>query len=300
MNSRVSTLVSALLHGGLLLLLALTALNSPPLQRPPRGLEMEIIDREEAMAMPDPQQANAEPDSPREQAVQRTAPPAPLQPQPSPPSPAQAARPMPAPPVPVAPAAEAPALAPTHKIAPVPPAPPRDPAPAPVAKVAAAPTAPPVRVPAPRPRLDTGALARTIAGRDAGPRPARLNTGVLSSAIGKAAPRGVQGLSVRQKANLAEMIRSQITPCWSPPPPEEGSAGVTVLMRIQLARNGTTSGTPELIAARGASKANPAYVRNLAASVRRAVARCSPLKLPPELYDAWSDVELNFDPRDIQ
>lgn len=107
------------------------------------------------------------------------------------------------------------------------------------------------------------------------------------------------GLSIRQRTNLADMIRSQITPCWNPPQAEDNSGHVTIVMRIRLGRDGGVLGTPALSRIGGQTAANGAYANALAGSVRRAILRCAPLKLPPELYDAWADVELNFDPRDI-
>ena len=107
------------------------------------------------------------------------------------------------------------------------------------------------------------------------------------------------GLSIRQRTNLADMIRSQITPCWNPPQAEDNSGHVTIVMRIRLGRDGGVLGTPALSRIGGQTAANGAYANALAGSVRRAILRCAPLRLPPELYDAWADVELNFDPRDI-
>jgi hypothetical protein len=38
----------------------------------------------------------------------------------------------------------------------------------------------------------------------------------------------------------------------------------------------------------------------LANSGRRAIVLCAPLELPAELYDAWAEVEVEFDPRDLR
>ena len=113
-------------------------------------------------------------------------------------------------------------------------------------------------------------------------------------------PKGVAGLTIRQRTNLAEMIRSQITPCWNPPQVEETSGHVTVLMRIKLGIDGAVAGAPVVSHVSGKTAANGAYANAVTGSVRRAILRCSPLKLPSELYEAWADVEINFDPRDVQ
>jgi hypothetical protein len=46
------------------------------------------------------------------------------------------------------------------------------------------------------------------------------------------------------------------------------------------------------------SSANPTF--GIAAeSARRAVLRCAPYSLPAEKYDAWREVIINFDPREL-
>jgi hypothetical protein len=43
------------------------------------------------------------------------------------------------------------------------------------------------------------------------------------------------------------------------------------------------------------------FFRAAADSALRAVFKCSPLKnLPPEKYGSWREMELNFDPQDLQ
>ncbi len=121
----------------------------------------------------------------------------------------------------------------------------------------------------------------------------------LGTAVQGARPRGAGRLSMRQKVDLISMIRRQITPCWNPPSMTENSGVVTVTLRIQLEPTGQVSSAPSVSAVTGAAANNQAYVTAMIGSVRRAVLRCAPLKLPSDLYDAWSDVELNFDPRDL-
>jgi hypothetical protein len=70
-------------------------------------------------------------------------------------------------------------------------------------------------------------------------------------------------------------------------------------MRVRFDPGGGVEGMPRVVRVPGRTAANAALAGKLVGSVRRAVIRCSPLKLPSELYAAWADVELNFDPRDI-
>lgn len=279
----------------------------------PPGMELEIIDIEHAMPLPDPSVAEqatvSEPVSMPPQPVPSTITPPVAKLPPNDPEPRPQPKPDPTPvqsvtaPPPVKvvetkslgvgpvtptpkPANQAPPALPQQKPQPV------------AAQSAVLPT--PAAVQAlPRPRINAGALSRSIAARAGQAKADRINSSTIGSAIGKAAPKGASGLTVRERTNLEEMIRSQITPCWNPPVAEEGVGSLSVMMRIQLDRSGAVSGSPSITAIKGETATNATYARALGSSVRRAVLRCSPLRLPPELFDAWSDVELNFDPRDV-
>lgn len=311
MKSRASLAVSLLIHIVLLVAIATLTVSRPKFLEQPPGMELELIDVEHAMALPDPEVSRAEPQ-------EAEALPAPdqgqvpqqveSQPTPVPPAPVPQPATPPAPqpkPVPVQkPAPEAPQLG-VGAVAPKP----KPAAPAPAAAAAsalraqpapAAAAAPAPAPPRPRPQVDAGALARMLAAKAGTARQSRINSAAIGSALGRAAPKGAASLTVRQRANLEDMIRSQVTPCWNPPVPEEGDPNLTVLTRIKLARTGALIGEPAASLTRAAPANSAAYGRALVASVRRAVVRCAPLKLPPELYDAWADVELNFDPKDIR
>lgn len=294
MNKSVSTSASVALHIALLALLSAVSIDQVEKIPPPPGMELELIDVEHAMALPSPSLAAAEstPDAPSpSESPEQAAPPVAPVPVSSPVAPS---RPVPAP---VArPVEVASQLAPAP-VAPMPKSAPPAATISPPAPAQPAPAKPDLVKPAPaKPSLNSAALAQMLARRAGTGTQTRLNSATIGSAIGRAAPKGAAGLSVRQRMNLEDMIRSQITPCWNPPVAQEGQSSITVLARIRLGRDGSVQGDPAVSASKGE---NVAYARALAASVRRAVLRCAPLKLPAELYDAWSDVELNFDPRDI-
>lgn len=313
MNERLSLSISTILHGALLAMLSLISFRQVQKLPEPPGMELEIIDVEHAMPLPDPSVAQQLPTSP---VAEQAAAPQPLSPLPlASPTQQTIVQPQPQPQpqsqpqpqlrsVPAMPLQPAPKPMETKALGVGPVAPPAKPAPLPpqVAAVAPAPAAAPAAAspPAPpRPRINAQTLSRTIAARVGQAAQTRLNSSTIGSAIGKATPKGASGLTVRQRANLEDMIRSQITPCWNPPMAEDGVGRLSVVMRIQLDRSGAVSGSPSITAIKGQTAANAAYARALGGSVRRAVLRCSPLRLPPELFDAWSDVELNFDPRDV-
>lgn len=311
MNARLPTLVSVLLHLGLLIMLSFVTFQTRKFVTPPAGMAIEILDLDHAMPLPDPAFARQEsvdtaPQAAAMEQVERQTDPASLAQETIPPQPIVPPAPAPdvsqhLPETPQSSATTAPALGPGPVKRPLPAAP------TPFVPPASAPISPSpgtasssTNAPAPAARrLDAAALARKLGKPEGTVSRPRLNSGAIGTAIGQAVPRGVAGLTVRQRTNLADMIRSQITPCWNPPPPEGASGHVTILMRIRLGQDGQVDGVPAVTRINGQTPANGAYANALAGSVRRAVLRCAPLRLPAELYDAWADVELNFDPRDI-
>lgn len=248
-------------------------------------------------------------------------------------APVSAPKPEPAlEPPPPGPPAPTPAEAAPPAPAPEPPAPParaaeRVPSPRPPEPIAAEKPSPveaaPKPAPRPAPREDgrerrrpEDAKLASIVGSALGPKPpeksARLSD-IIGGALGPAKPsrpsrpaaapdlpRGPAATraapSAEAAAGLAQAIASQIYPCWDVP---TGSPGrMTVTLRLQLQQNGAAIGLPQVTG--GSGDASPAIRRAFDESARRAVLRCAPLKLPPEMYDLWRDIELNFDPRNIR
>ena len=92
-----------------------------------------------------------------------------------------------------------------------------------------------------------------------------------------------------------ESIRRQLQPCWNFPVGEQDAGSLRVLIRIWLNRDGSVRDARVLDQARldGDSK-----LREAAEAGLRAVnnPRCSPLKLPPEKFDQWKILTIDFDP----
>lgn len=146
--------------------------------------------------------------------------------------------------------------------------------------------------------IDVGALSASLGEPESTRNQTRLNSAALGSVVGRATPKGIAGLTVRQRADLALMVRSQVMPCWNPPS-SEAPSGASATLRFRLDRDGSVVGQP-VLAGSNEGGASAAYVNLLANSGRRAVLLCSPLELPSELYDAWSEVEVEFDPRNTR
>lgn len=91
-------------------------------------------------------------------------------------------------------------------------------------------------------------------------------------------------------------LRRQIETCWNPPTGMKGLSDMSVQIRIdvdrarQVIRSAVVHDLDRM-------RQDAAY-RALAESANRAISnpRCAPLNLPPQKYDIWKSMILNFDP----
>ncbi|MFZ4689240.1 MAG: hypothetical protein ACOYLS_08375 [Polymorphobacter sp.] len=125
-----------------------------------------------------------------------------------------------------------------------------------------------------------------------------LDTSDLASSIAAAQPKKAT-IDPRTAATLAQAIQAQVAPCWNPPIGGADVKKMTVVIRADYARDGRVVGQPSIVSQTGATAGNADYSRAFAETARRAVLRCSPLKLPSKLYDLWKSVEINFDPESM-
>ncbi|WP_310497392.1 hypothetical protein [Sandarakinorhabdus sp.] len=201
------------------------------------------------------------------------------------------------PPTPSAEAApqESAAAAPQEDAAPEPEPAPTDavppPEPAKPKPQAAAPKAPPGP-------LDTTSLASLIDKALPKSKIKPLDTSKLAKDINAAQPQGAR-VDPRAAATLAQAIQAQVAPCWNPPTGGRDVRKMTVVVRVEYGRDGRVIGVPVSGQPTGATAGNADYARAFADTARRAVLRCQPLKLPPELYELWQSVEINFDPESM-
>jgi outer membrane biosynthesis protein TonB len=98
-------------------------------------------------------------------------------------------------------------------------------------------------------------------------------------------------------ANLQSAIASQVAKYWTAPVGATGAETLVIRLRIQLRADGELAREPAVLD-RGRMMSDNLY-RVAAEAAVRAVKRSAPLKLPPEYYDIWRDVELNFDPSSL-
>ncbi|HET7414040.1 MAG TPA: cell envelope integrity protein TolA [Pararhizobium sp.] len=104
--------------------------------------------------------------------------------------------------------------------------------------------------------------------------------------------------SPNHKLTQSEMdaLRAQIQRNWNIIPGMADGQDIRVQVTMRLDPTGAIVGQPQVTATGGSDSTR----RTLAGSAMRAVLMSSPFKgLPPDKYDAWSEVVVNFDPSQL-
>ncbi|WP_244422699.1 cell envelope integrity protein TolA [Liberibacter crescens] len=92
-----------------------------------------------------------------------------------------------------------------------------------------------------------------------------------------------------------DLLRGQIAKNWNIVPGLEGLEKIKIRVRFHLDRDGFVIGEPEVEATGGVDTTR----QILASGARRAIIKSQPFHLPPDKYDDWSYVIVNFQPSDI-
>lgn len=192
---------------------------------------------------------------------------------------------------------------------PKPPKPARKSAPDKELEVAALPR---LRPPAPRPAKKAKPPKKTVKKQPARKDPldsvfktvGKLKKSVAQSDRDRTAARTPEGVKTAARSlpmtlSEIEAVRRQIQPCWNFPAGAQDAGSLRVLIRIWLNRDGSVRDAKVLDPGRlpGNSKLRAAADAGL-----RAVnnPRCSPLKLPPEKFDRWKVLTIDFDPSKLK
>jgi outer membrane biosynthesis protein TonB len=125
----------------------------------------------------------------------------------------------------------------------------------------------------------------------------------------RAAPAGPQAtaggreerqLTIREIDAIRLIIQRQIESCWDVPAGARDAADLAVKVSFSLNRDGSLAHHPVVESDPRAEAAGGPFYRAAAESARRAVLKCTPLTgLPPDSYEYWRDVTLNFNPQQI-
>jgi colicin import membrane protein len=107
------------------------------------------------------------------------------------------------------------------------------------------------------------------------------------------------GLQTANAATLSQnemdALRARLRDCWTVPVGVAEARDLVVTVRIQFNKDGSLSTDPVLMN----HGSHPAF-QAAAESALRGVRRCAPYSfMPPLKYEAWKDVIVDFDPRDM-
>jgi hypothetical protein len=297
---RAPAAVSAVVH---LAMFAFAWFGLPEFRKPPAMLDtpipIEIVTIADKTNPPPPAPPPAPPKVEPPKPVAAAPPPPPPPPPESAPEPAAVLAPPPKPePKPEPQVAQPPEPKPAPKPEPKPEpqvaavTPPR-PVAKPERKPVATPPVPPKPEPKPEPQADFDTVLRSLDKIRQQPTPP------TPSQIARPGP-PVQSLP-DQPLTISEidLIRRQIADCWNLQPGARDARNMVVTLRMRLNRDGTVE-EATIIDSSGRLNSDPFY-RIAAEAAQRAVLnpRCNPLRLPPEKYDTWKSMTLNFDPRQM-
>ncbi|MEO1102897.1 MAG: cell envelope biogenesis protein TolA [Pseudomonadota bacterium] len=119
--------------------------------------------------------------------------------------------------------------------------------------------------------------------------PSGGGAGSAQASLGAQTGRAAAALTLSEK----DALRSQMQQCWSPPIGLAGGEALVVTVQIRLAPDGAVEAIDDVGGAGGT------LYQSAADAARRAVLQCQPYRLPVAKYDAWKDIQVNFDPRDL-
>jgi hypothetical protein len=303
---------SAIMHAGIfaLIIIGLPTLFRPPVpEDQPIAVELVTIAPETRATRPNPNmpKPNAKPDIPIEAA----------------PAPKPEPKPVPPPPTPVAP----PSSEPPPQVA-APPAPPQPdlvappPPPPPKPVVAPAPPPPPPKPeppkPKPEPKLqpqqmaqaepkpdvkkpDAAAFDNLLKNLTKTPALPRPDAKPQRQQVAAAAPPSSQPhapLGSQLTASEIDLVREQLSRCWNINAGARDAKDLVVEIRASVQPDGTV--TQAAIVDQG-RMSDPLF-RAAAESARRTFFNpaCTPLKLPPDKYETWKDLVVDFSPKDLE
>ena len=95
--------------------------------------------------------------------------------------------------------------------------------------------------------------------------------------------------------NELDALRARLRQCWNVPVGLAEARDLIVTVRIQFKRDGSLASEPALMNHGG----HPAFLA-ASESALRAIRTCAPYSfLPVAKYEAWKDIIIDFDPRDM-
>lgn len=97
---------------------------------------------------------------------------------------------------------------------------------------------------------------------------------------------------------MRRQVISQVAPCWNVNPGAKNAENLAVVIRMAMNPDGTVQSA---VIDDQARYFREPYFQSAADAAKRAVLnpRCNPIKLPPDRYDIWRTITINFDPKEL-
>jgi hypothetical protein len=101
------------------------------------------------------------------------------------------------------------------------------------------------------------------------------------------------GTAPRLSQNELDALRARLAQCWTLPAGATDAHDLNVEVHILLRQDGSLSAEPKVL-----NRSSNPFFQVAAESALRAVRTCAPFNfLPVAKYDAWKDIEVNFNPQ---
>ena len=110
-------------------------------------------------------------------------------------------------------------------------------------------------------------------------------------------PPAAPGIAPELARKVTAEAAAQVKRCYRTPRVLGEGKRITTRLHVRFAPDGSVVGLPTVISQSGVTPANRLFADEMAQAAIASVVRCSPLRLPPELYaQGWNDFELTFSP----
>lgn len=95
-----------------------------------------------------------------------------------------------------------------------------------------------------------------------------------------------------------DAVKRQLRRCWNPPPGGKNAQDMVISIHLNMNPDGTVQQAQIVDKTRMAT--DPFFRASAEAGLRAVLnPRCSPLKLPPDKYQQWQQITLNFNPKEM-
>lgn len=121
--------------------------------------------------------------------------------------------------------------------------------------------------------------------------------GLLTACAGARVADAPKRLPAAVEAKVIADAAAQVKRCYRSPRVTSDGRRITTRLSVRFAPDGSVVGLPLVVSQTGITSENQMYADEMAEAAIASVVRCSPLRLPPELYElVWNAFELTFSP----